>query len=138
MAEDFRFVDGERLIRFGEAGLNELDELLPMRGFDRYALLTTERALEAAPKLADRADVALHVPPGPVPDAAAEVMDKAEGRAVVAFGGGRVIDAAKAIAGATGVRCAAVPTTLSGAEMTGFTGCRPVSRSRAWCDRRWS
>ena len=38
----------------------------------------------------------------------------------MALGGGRVIDAAKAIAGADGLRCAAVPTTLSGAEMTPF------------------
>jgi alcohol dehydrogenase class IV len=120
VAEDFRFADGERLIRFGEAGLAELDELLPMRGFDRYALLTTERALAVAPQLSDKADVALHVSPGPVPEAAAELIGRTEGRALVALGGGRVIDTAKAIAGATGVRCAAVPTTLSGAEMTGF------------------
>src|SRR5262249_52876901 len=33
-------------------------------------------------------------------------------------GGGRVIDSAKAIAAADGLKCAAVPTTLSGAEMT--------------------
>jgi maleylacetate reductase len=39
---------------------------------------------------------------------------------VVALGGGRVVDSAKAIAGADGLRCAAIPTTLSGAEMTGF------------------
>jgi alcohol dehydrogenase class IV len=39
---------------------------------------------------------------------------------LVAYGGGRVIDTAKAIAGAIGARCAAIPTTLSGAEMTGF------------------
>jgi alcohol dehydrogenase class IV len=39
---------------------------------------------------------------------------------LVALGGGRVVDTAKAIAGAVGARCAAIPTTLSGAEMTGF------------------
>ena len=39
-------------------------------------------------------------------------------RPLVALGGGRVIDAAKAIGGADGLPCAAVPTTLSGAEMT--------------------
>jgi len=38
----------------------------------------------------------------------------------VALGGGRVIDAAKAIAAVDNLSCAAVPTTLSGAEMTGF------------------
>ena len=38
----------------------------------------------------------------------------------MALGGGRVIDSAKAIAGADGLRVAAIPTTLSGAEMTPF------------------
>jgi maleylacetate reductase len=39
---------------------------------------------------------------------------------LVAVGGGRVIDSAKAIAGADGAAVAAVPTTLSGAPMTRF------------------
>ena len=43
-----------------------------------------------------------------------------EGRPLVALGGGRVIDSAKAIAGADGLPCAAIPSTLSGAEMTRF------------------
>ena len=34
--------------------------------------------------------------------------------------GGRVIDTAKAIAGVTGAQVAAIPTTLSGAELTSF------------------
>jgi alcohol dehydrogenase class IV len=53
-----------------------------------------------------------------VPDAAAAVRQEVEGRPLVAFGGGRVIDSAKAIAGADGLPCAAIPTTLSGAELT--------------------
>jgi maleylacetate reductase len=55
-----------------------------------------------------------------VPEAAAAVRDGVEGRALVALGGGRVVDAAKAIGGADGLPVAAVPTTLSGAEMTPF------------------
>jgi alcohol dehydrogenase class IV len=68
----------------------------------------------------EAADVVLHVPQGPVPEAAAAVRGGVEGRPVVALGGGRVIDSAKAIAGADGLASAAIPTTLSGAEMTPF------------------
>jgi maleylacetate reductase len=39
---------------------------------------------------------------------------------LVALGGGRVIDTAKAIGGVTGLSVAAIPTTLSGAELTPF------------------
>jgi alcohol dehydrogenase class IV len=60
----------------------------------------------------------LHVPQGGVPEAAAAVRRGVGGRPLVALGGGRVIDSAKAIAGADGLPCAAVPTTLSGAELT--------------------
>jgi alcohol dehydrogenase class IV len=62
----------------------------------------------------------LEVPGGGVPEAAAAVRDGVGGRPLVALGGGRVVDAAKAIAGADGVRVAAVATTLSGAELTPF------------------
>lgn len=119
-AGDFTWVDGDRLIRFGEPALVELPGLLAGRGFEHYALLTTGRALTAAPSVQEAADAIVNVPPGPVPDAAAAVRSRIEGRPLVALGGGRVIDSAKAIAGADGLRCAAIPTTLSGAEMTGF------------------
>lgn len=55
-----------------------------------------------------------------MPEAAATVRDRVNGRPLVALGGGRVIDSAKAIAGADDLPCAAIPTTLSGAEMTDF------------------
>ena len=60
------------------------------------------------------------MPGAPVPDAAAAVRSGVEGRPLVALGGGRVIDAAKAIGGADGLPVAAAPTTLSGAELTPF------------------
>jgi maleylacetate reductase len=118
--DDFTFVDGERVVRFGAGALGEAPGLLAGRGFEGYGLLTTERALGSAPVLGDNAATVLHVPSGPVPEAAAAVRDGVGGRPLVALGGGRVIDAAKAIAGADGLPCAAVPTTLSGAELTRF------------------
>lgn len=117
---DFTWLDGERLIRFGAGALTDAPRLLHERGFDGYALLTTDRALEQAPDLRKRAATVLRVPPGYVPDAAAAVRGQVSRRPILALGGGRVIDAAKAIAAADGLACAAVPTTLSGAEVTPF------------------
>jgi alcohol dehydrogenase class IV len=64
--------------------------------------------------------VVLDVPAGPVADAAAAVRGEVGGRPLVALGGGRVVDAAKALGAADGLPVAAVPTTLSGADLTGF------------------
>ena len=108
------------MIRFGSGALVEAPSLLEQRGFAGYALLTTQRAQAAAPELAERADVVLHVPAGTVSEAAATVRGDVGGRPLVALGGGRVIDAAKGIAGADGLQVAALPTTLSGAELTRF------------------
>jgi alcohol dehydrogenase class IV len=119
-AAPFTWIDGERLIRYGPGVLAEAPALLAERGFAGFALLTTERACAAAPALAQAAEVVLNVPPGPVPDAAAAVRGDVGGRPVVGLGGGRVIDAAKALGGADEMPVAALPTTLSGAEMTGF------------------
>lgn len=116
--EPFTFADGERLIRFGEGVLADAPALLADRGFDGYALLTTERAETSSPALADGAGSVLHVPAGPVPEAAGAVRGRVEGRPLVALGGGRVVDAAKAIAGADRLGCAAVPTTLAGSPFT--------------------
>jgi alcohol dehydrogenase class IV len=70
--------------------------------------------------LVEGAGVVLDVPAGGVPEAAAAVREGVGELPIVALGGGRVVDAAKAIAGAGGLLVAAVPTTLSGAEMTPF------------------
>jgi alcohol dehydrogenase class IV len=123
MADDFTWRDGERTIRFGVGAAAEAPGLLDENGFERFKLITTERAAEALPALAERADAVVHVPAGKVDEVSAGLLPRiAAGPAVplVALGGGRVVDTAKALAGATGVRCAAVPTTLSGAEMTPF------------------
>lgn len=120
VAAPFTWIDGERLIRFGWGALADAPDLLASRGFERYALLTTERAAVGASELVDAAGAVLHVPPGPVPDIAAPLRKRVEGRPLVALGGGRVVDAAKAIAAVDELACAAVPTTLAGSPMTPF------------------
>ena len=113
---DFTWVDAERLIRFGPSVLDEAEELLASRGFAGYALLTTSRTTG----LRDGAEALVEVPSGRVDELAAALREEVAGLPLVALGGGRVIDTAKAIAGADDLRCAAVPTTLSGAPMTRF------------------
>jgi alcohol dehydrogenase class IV len=116
----FTWIDGERVIRYGSGAAAEASDLLAGRGFDRFALLTTERAAAQAPALADAAEIVLYLPAAPVPEAAAAVRADVGGRPLVALGGGRVIDSGKAIGGADNLPVAAIPTTLSGAELTGF------------------
>ena len=108
---DFEWRDGERMILFGETALDHL--------WDDAELLTTERAqADVPPRLRDRAGAIRYVPRGAVPDVAAGLAAVVGNPKLVAWGGGRVIDVAKAIASAQGGRVCAVPTTLSGAEMS--------------------
>jgi alcohol dehydrogenase class IV len=120
-SDDFTWRDGERVVRFGPNVAAEAPELLERNGFERFALLTTGRAAEFAAGLGGRAGGVIHVPAGKVDEVSAALLGELpSGLSLVALGGGRVIDTAKALAGATGVRCAAIPTTLSGAELTPF------------------
>jgi alcohol dehydrogenase class IV len=120
-SDGFRFRDGERLIAFGDDVLRDAPELITAQGLDGYALLTTERALSSAPpELSEGAAEVLHVPAGPVPECAAVVRDGVAGRPLVALGGGRVVDAAKAIAAADKLKAGAIPTTLAGSSFTPF------------------
>ncbi|MDQ6774817.1 MAG: iron-containing alcohol dehydrogenase, partial [Actinomycetota bacterium] len=113
--EAFRWQDGERLVVFGRGTLAEAGPLLG----SGFALLTTPRAASAAPELASLAGSVHEVGPGRVDELAAELRPKLDSELLVALGGGRVIDVAKALAAADPPRrVAAVPTTLSGAEMT--------------------
>ena len=123
-AEPFRWQDGERLIIFGRGALGEAVATL---GGPGYTLLSTERYRDLAPALfADAAEVHL-VGPGRVDELAGALRESVSGGRLVALGGGRVIDVAKALAAAAPVAggqaggtvsVAAIPTTLSGAEMT--------------------
>jgi alcohol dehydrogenase class IV len=120
VGDDFTWRDGERLVRFGAGVAAEAPELLAADGFGAYALLTTDRAAASAPAVAEGARRMLRVPPGKVDEISAALLSDLPDAPVVALGGGRVVDTAKAVAGARRVRCAALPTTLSGAEMTPF------------------
>src|SRR3954470_11031073 len=113
MRNPFRWVDGERTIVFGR-GVR--DDAVDALGGPGYTLLTTARAKDAAPGVVAGADALHIVPSGHVDEIAAGMT--ARGDRLVALGGGRVIDTAKALAAAHGGRAMAVPTTLSGAEMT--------------------
>ena len=116
---EFTWRDGERTIHFRAGAVADSPEILAGHGFSEYELLTTERAMGAAPvALAEDSARFHHVPPGPVNEIAARVIADVEGEDLVALGGGRVIDVAKAVVAARGGRVAALPTTLSGAEMT--------------------
>lgn len=100
---------------FGRGILDQAPALLD----GPYALLTTSRARRSAPSLVAGAASVHDVPAGRVDELAAGLRDAARGELLVALGGGRVIDTAKALAAADPPRrVAAIPTTLSGAEMT--------------------
>ncbi len=116
---DFTWRDGERTVVFREGALAGAAELLADGVWERFELVTTPRALGGAPlALAERASAVHEVSRGPVPDIAAAIIDSVSNPTLVALGGGRVIDTAKAIAAVRGGRVCALPTTLSGAEMT--------------------
>jgi maleylacetate reductase len=129
MSDAFRHLDRDQAIVFGAGALESAADLIG----DRYTLLTTVRAAGSAPGLVAGAGAVVHVPAGLVDVVAVEIRSDVAGHRLVALGGGRVIDVAKALASARRVRAmakalaaadgprdvVAVPTSLSGAEMTG-------------------
>jgi alcohol dehydrogenase class IV len=117
---NFVWRDAGRVVVLRHDGIAQAPHLLHEHGFAEFELLTTPRALPGAPELEAAAKAVHAVPAGQVPEAAAELLDRARAPQLVALGGGRVIDTAKAVAAVSGARVAAVPTTLSGAEMTGI------------------
>jgi alcohol dehydrogenase class IV len=117
MTSGFTWRDGERTIRFGAGAAAEAVETL---GGEGYALLTTERAAAMAPAIVEGAGAVHLVGAGRVDELAGDLLGAVARERIVGLGGGRVIDTAKALAAASGGSqvAMAVPTTLSGAEMT--------------------
>ncbi len=93
---------------------------LAEQGWEEFELLSTARALADASGLADGAALVHLVASGRVDEISAALLDEVGSDRLVALGGGRVIDATKAVASISGAAVAAIPTTLSGAPMTGF------------------
>jgi len=121
---NFVWRDAGRVVVFRAGGIGDAAQLLAEHGMGRFELLSTSRHLEQAGELASAAlavhGVAAGTPASAVPEAAAALLGIAQASTLVALGGGRTIDTAKAIASVTGARVAAIPTTMSGAEMTGI------------------
>ena len=120
MNGNFVWRDAGRVVVFRHDGIAQAPQLLREHGFGDFELLTTPRALPGAPELEAAARAVHAVPSGQVPEAAASLLERAQAPQLVALGGGRVVDAVKAVASVSGARVAAIPTTLSGAEMTGI------------------
>jgi alcohol dehydrogenase class IV len=114
----FLWDDAGRVVLFDRGGPDDAPATLAGRGFAGFQLLSTPRALAGAPQLAAAAGAVHDVPSGQVPEAAAALLGRVGDGPLVAFGGGRVIDTAKALAAISGAAVAAIPTTMSGAEMT--------------------
>ena len=114
------YSDDLRILLIYGGPITKPAEALQRLGWEDFELVSTDRALGDAPELRQAADAVRLVPGVPVDRAAAELLDDAGGVRLVAFGGGRVIDSAKAVASVTGAEVAAIPTTLSGAPITGF------------------
>lgn len=120
MSESFVWRDAGRVVVFRPGAVEDAPELLREHGFEAFELLSTERALGngTAAALSEVAERVHRVARGQVPELGAGLLPSVVGERLVALGGGRVIDTAKAIASVTGADVAAIPTTLSGAEMT--------------------
>ncbi len=124
MNGNFVWRDAGRTVVFHADGVATAPKLLAEHGMESFELLSSQRHLDGARALAEAAN-AVHVLPPMEPavaviEAAASLLETATAPNLVALGGGRTIDTAKAIAAITGARVAAIPTTMSGAEMTGI------------------
>jgi alcohol dehydrogenase class IV len=112
--------DDRRVLLLYGGPISEPVETLGRLGWDAFGLLSTERALADGTELVEAAERVHLVPENPVDQASSALAHEVGSNRLVALGGGRVIDSAKAVASVTGAEVAAIPTTLSGAPITGF------------------
>jgi len=112
--------DEERTLLLYGGPITEPVETLRNQGWAAFGLLSTERALADGAELVEAAERVHLVPVSPVDQASSALAHEVGSDRLVALGGGRVIDTAKAVASVTGAEVAAIPTTLSGAPITGF------------------
>ena len=121
---NFVWRDAGRTVVFEAGGVEAAPKLLAEHSMEPFELLTTSRHLDAGAAVADAAIAVHELPPADpataVPEAAAALLGSVRSLHLVALGGGRTIDTAKAIGSVSGARVAAIPTTMSGAEMTGI------------------
>lgn len=133
MSGDFIWRDAGRTVVFRHDGVTQAPQVLTEHGFSSFELVGSARAIADAPELAAAAAAVHEVGGGQVPDLAAALLGRWADKSpvarhigpsaaigLVAIGGGRPIDVAKAVASVTGAEVAAIPTTMSGAEMTGI------------------
>jgi len=126
---DFTWRDAGRTVVFRRDGVAQAVEVLREQGVEEFELLSTARGLAGAGALAEAARGVHEVASGQVPTAAAALLGALSpphqgskglrARPLVALGGGRVVDVTKAVASIGGQQVIAIPTTMSGAEMTG-------------------
>jgi alcohol dehydrogenase class IV len=114
------FADERRKVLLYGGPMTDPLSTLAEAGWREFELVSTARALADASELADGAERVHLVPDGRVDDLSAALVDEVGSDRLVVLGGGRVIDTAKAIASLDGAEVAAIPTTLSGAPITGF------------------
>jgi maleylacetate reductase len=120
VGEWVEFADDRRRLMLYGGPLTDAAATLDRSGWAEFALFSTERALADAADLVEAAERIHLVPNGRVDEISAPLTEEAGSDRIVALGGGRVIDTAKAVASITRAEVAAIPTTLSGAPVTGF------------------
>ena len=118
--EWLEFSDDRRTLLLHAGPITEPVRTLSRQGWNEFEALSTERALAEAPEVRDAAERVHLVPHGRVDEVSATLVDQVGADRLLALGGGRVIDTAKALASINGAEVAAIPTTLSGAPITGF------------------